>query len=63
GLKYNQDGGFTVYIQHGTPSNVDEKSNWLPAPDEPFYLMLRVYGPETSALEGSWEPPGIVKND
>ncbi|WPR77666.1 DUF1254 domain-containing protein [Algoriphagus sp. NG3] len=63
GLKYDQDGGFRVYVQHETPTKEDEKSNWLPAPDEPFYLMLRVYGPETSALEGSWEPPGIVKND
>jgi hypothetical protein len=61
GLKYNEDGGFTVYIQHEAPALKDEKSNWLPAPDEPFYLMLRVYGPEPSALDGSWEPPGIVK--
>lgn len=63
GLKYDVDGGFTVYIQHEKPSKEDEKSNWLPAPDEPFYLVLRVYGPEPSALDGSWEPPGIVKND
>lgn len=63
GLKYNEDGGFSVYIQHDSPSKEDEKSNWLPAPDEPFYLMLRVYGPEPSALDGSWEPPGVVKND
>ncbi|WP_232424879.1 DUF1254 domain-containing protein [Algoriphagus resistens] len=63
GLKYNVDGGFTVYIQHDSPSSEDEKANWLPAPDEPFYLMLRVYGPEPSALDGSWEPPGVAKND
>jgi len=63
GLKYDQDGGLTVYVQHKTPSDEDKKANWLPAPDEPFYLMLRVYGPEPSALDGSWEPPGIVKID
>lgn len=63
GLKYDKDGGFTVYIQHGTPKAAGEKSNWLPAPDEPFYLMIRVYGPEQSAIDGSWKPPGIVKND
>jgi hypothetical protein len=63
GLVYDQDGGFTIYIQHDMPVKKDEQSNWLPAPYEPFYLMLRVYGPEQSALDGSWEPPGIVKND
>lgn len=61
GLKYDDDGGFTVYIQHDMPTKKDEKTNWLPAPDEPFYLMLRVYGPEQSAMDRSWEPPGIIK--
>lgn len=63
GLKYDKDGGFTVYIQNDMPKEAQKKSNWLPAPNEPFYLMIRVYGPEQSALDGSWEPPSIAKND
>jgi hypothetical protein len=30
------------------------ESNWLPAPDGPFYATMRLYGPEKEALEGKW---------
>ena len=36
-------------------------ANWLPAPDEPFYLVLRDYYPAEEALDGSWAPPAVVK--
>lgn len=61
GLVYDKDGGFTVYIQPEMPSNSDQQANWLPAPKEPFYLVLRVYGPEQAAMDGSWAPPAITK--
>lgn len=28
--------------------------NWLPAPDEAFYVILRMYGPKAEALEGEY---------
>lgn len=59
-LQYDEDGGLKVYIQHEEPSD-EKKSNWLPAPDGEFYLMMRLYGPEERAMNGSWEPPGIIK--
>jgi hypothetical protein len=46
---------------------VAKESNWLPAPDGPIYLILRLYWPKTeppSILppgEGTWKPPGIER--
>jgi len=36
------------------------ESNWLPAPDGPFYAVLRLYGPKIEALEGKWVAPKLV---
>jgi hypothetical protein len=66
GLKKNADGSLTLYIQHESPGK-DKESNWLPAPDGPIYMVLRLYWPESAAAqlsilplgEGSWAPPGV----
>lgn len=63
-LKYNDDGSLTVFIQHSSP-DADKVANWLPAPDGPFAVTLRMYWPNTTApsiLDGSWAPPAIVKS-
>jgi hypothetical protein len=63
-LKKNDDGSLTLYIQHDTPG-ADKESNWLPAPNGPIYLVMRLYWPKTkppSILppgEGAWKPPDI----
>src|SRR5438034_10242964 len=65
-MKKNPDGSLTLYIQKDNPG-ADKESNWLPAPDGPIYLVMRLYWPKTEAPsilppgEGSWKPPGIVK--
>ncbi|HMG04978.1 MAG TPA: DUF1254 domain-containing protein [Chthoniobacterales bacterium] len=65
-MKKNADGGVTLYIQKDSPG-VDKESNWLPAPNDLVYLVMRLYYPKTeppSILppgEGTWKPPGIVK--
>jgi len=67
-LKKNKDGSLTIYIQKDSPGK-DKEANWLPAPDGPIYLVMRLYWPRTeppSILppgEGSWQPPAIVKVD
>lgn len=64
-LKKNKDGSLTLYIQKDTPGK-DKESNWLPAPDGPIYLVMRLYWPKTeppSILppgEGTWQPPALV---
>jgi hypothetical protein len=65
-MRKNADGSLTLYIQKDSPG-ADKESNWLPAPNDLIYLILRLYWPKTeppSILppgEGSWKPPGIVK--
>ena len=44
----------------------DKESNWLPAPNDTIYLVMRLYWPKTEAAvdpapgEGTWRPPAIV---
>ena len=56
----NGDGSLTLYVQKETPGK-EFASNWLPAPDGPFYVVMRLYGPKTEALEGKWVAPSLVK--
>jgi len=57
---YNEDGSLTFYIQKDAPEE-GLKSNWLPAPDGPFYAVMRLYGPKKEALSGEWKTPPLVK--
>jgi hypothetical protein len=62
-LKTNPDGSTDLYIQKETPG-ADKESNWLPAPDGKFILMLRTYWPNEnnpSIINGSWTIPGVRK--
>jgi len=56
------DGSLTIYVQNDSPGS-ELESNWLPAPEGPFYAVLRLYLPEESVLEGQWLPPKLVKAD
>lgn len=66
GMKKNEDGSLTIYIQKDSPGKGKE-ANWLPAPNGPIYLVMRLYWPSTKEAsilpvgEGSWSPPGIVQ--
>jgi len=57
-----EDGSIIFYIQKDTPGK-DRETNWLPAPEGPFYLVMRLYGPEAEALEGKWIPPKVRKTN
>jgi hypothetical protein len=59
-LKRDVDGGLTLYLQRGSPG-ADREANWLPAPDGPFYVMLRLYLPEPAVINGQWQQPPIQK--
>jgi hypothetical protein len=60
GLKRDQDGGITLYLQHESPGK-DLEPNWLPAPAGPFVAALRLYWPEDAALTGKWKAPPLVR--
>ena len=51
-----EDGSIIYYIQKDSPGK-DKEANWLPAPDGPFYTVLRMYLPKDEVLEGKWEMP------
>ncbi len=57
-LKRDVDGGITLYVQRDSPGE-DKESNWLPAPDGPFFTILRLYLPGQAALDGSWKAPPL----
>lgn len=57
-LKKDDKGGVTIYIQYKSPGK-DKESNWLPAPDGPFWMALRLYWPKEAALDGSWKQPPL----
>jgi hypothetical protein len=63
-MKKNADGSLTLYIQNKSPG-ADNEANWLPAPDGPIYLVMRLYWPKTEAPsilppgKGTWQPPGV----
>ena len=58
GLKKGADGSTTLYLQKDSPG-ADLASNWLPAPDGPIYVVMRLYWPEEAAASGAWKPPAV----
>jgi len=66
-MKTNPDGSLPLYIQRDSPGK-EKESNWLPAPNGPIYLVMRLYWPKTEppsilpAGEGTWKPPAIARS-
>lgn len=58
-LKYDADGGLSLYVGHATPG-ADKESNWLPAPAGKFSLVARIYGPSEAAMTGKWTLPALT---
>jgi len=59
-FKFDDDGGLTLYIQNESPGT-DKEANWLPAPDGPFSMVLRLYWPKVEALHGTWKQPPLMR--
>jgi len=65
----NADKSLDLYIQSDPPSDPKQFCNWLetPLPDgsnattSQFILFLRAYWPDQAILNGTWNPPPIVK--
>jgi hypothetical protein len=64
----NADKSLDLYIQSDPPSDPKQFCNWLaaplPNPSNPtgqFILFLRAYWPDQAVLNGTWNPPPIVK--
>jgi hypothetical protein len=65
-MKKNADGSLTLYIQKDSPG-ADKETNWLPAPNDTIYLVMRLYWPKATSPSilpaggGTWKPPAIMK--
>ncbi|MQU93849.1 DUF1254 domain-containing protein [Sinorhizobium meliloti] len=57
---YNADGSLDLYFQRESPGK-DKEWNWLPAPNGPYNLTMRLYAPKPDALTGKWNPPPVIK--
>jgi hypothetical protein len=59
-LRRNRDGSLDIYVSSKSPGRA-RLSNWLPAPEGPFQLVMRLYAPLPAAIDGSWAPPAIQR--
>lgn len=59
-LKFNEDGSLTLYFGTKSPGK-DLETNWIPAPEGIFSLLLRHYWPKQAVLDGTWIPPVVEK--
>ena len=57
-LRTGRDGSITLLLQPESPGG-DEEANWLPTPEGPFNLVLRLYQPDHAVLDRQWKPPPI----
>lgn len=57
-LVSNPDGSITIHLSTTQPAT--NLANWLPIPDGPFNVMLRVYGPQGSVEDNTYVPPTIT---
>jgi hypothetical protein len=64
-MKKNPDGSLTLYIQKDSPGKAKE-ANWLPAPNDTIYMLMRLYWPKETPPsilppgDGTWRPPAVV---
>ena len=61
-LQPDADGGLTVLVQHDPPG-ADREVNWLPAPAEGFFLVMRMYQPEDRMYRGEYIVPPVRRSD
>jgi len=59
-LQPDPDGGLTILIQRDSPGK-DKEANWLPAPAEGFFMIMRLYQPEQRMYRGEYILPPLRK--
>jgi hypothetical protein len=57
-LKKDEEGSITLFLQHESPG-AEFESNWLPAPDGPMAVIMRLYLPNPEVLKVAWVAPSI----
>jgi hypothetical protein len=57
GLRYGSDGSLEIQIQNRAPE--EGNSNWLPAPEGSYQLVLRTYQPKPALFNGDYKIPPL----
>ncbi|MFT5211491.1 MAG: hypothetical protein ACI9CE_003230 [Flavobacterium sp.] len=60
GLVYGEDGSLTIHISAARPSNI---ANWLPVPNGPYLMGMRVYEGHKAVIACEWFPPSLTRNE
>ncbi len=60
-MQLNEDGSVDIYLGENAPSGKD--SNWIPTAGKDFFLIFRLYGPEDSYFDKSFDLPDVEKID
>jgi hypothetical protein len=62
GKLHTEDSKLIIYVQSDEPTDANRRKNWLPAPKSgSFHFSIRLYGPGTPLIDGSYNMPGVVK--
>ena len=56
-LRYAPDGSLTITLSAKRPT---ETANWLPVPNGPYLLGLRVYEGQDAVVDCTWFPPALI---
>jgi len=57
GLVYDDDGSLTIHISAARPAEI---TNWLPVPNDPYIMGMRVYEGHDDVIECQWFPPSLA---
>jgi hypothetical protein len=58
---HQPDGTLILTLGQHPPADPDRAAaNWLPTPDGPYTLLLRLYAPRSAAIDGRWIPPALL---
>ena len=60
-LQFAADGSRTIHLSHEPPADADARTNWLPAPNGQFALIVRAYVPTPALLNGSYKLPNVAR--
>lgn len=58
GIAYGQDGSLEIIFAHERPSDL-VVANWLPVPQDEFWLAIRFYAPTRDVLDVKYRTPGL----
>jgi hypothetical protein len=61
-LKFAPDGSLTLTLSRDEPGDPTARTNWLPAPEGQFALIVRAYAPSNAILNGAYALPDVVRN-